>query len=151
MKMKKIISVVTLLTLGATTVSYASIDKNLNKNIKVVQIGGQNIYVDVAYSSLDQQRGLGGKQEIGANQGMLFVFDRPGKYIFWMKDMNFPIDIIWIDKNLKIVYIKKDARPELFPETYEPSVNSSYVIEVKSGFSDTFNVKTGDNVSFIYK
>jgi uncharacterized membrane protein (UPF0127 family) len=85
-----------------TSLVLFSQNKNLNKNIKVVQIGGQNIYVDVAYSSLDQQRGLGGKQEIGANQGMLFVFDRPGKYIFWMKDMNFPIDIIWIDKNLKI-------------------------------------------------
>lgn len=134
-----------------TSLVLFSQNKNLDKNIKVVQIGGQNIYVDVASSSLDQQRGLGGKQEMGANQGMLFMFDRPGKYVFWMKDMNFPIDIIWIDKNLKIVYIKKAASPLLFPETYKPELDSMYVLETKSGFSDTFNVKIGDSVSFIYK
>jgi uncharacterized membrane protein (UPF0127 family) len=67
-----------------------------------------------------------------------------------MKDMNFPIDIIWISEDLNIVYIKKDARPELFPESYRPETKAKYVLEVVSGFSEKNNLKVGDRVEFTY-
>ena len=80
---------------------------------------------------------------------MLFVFDKPGQYPFWMKDMNFAIDIIWIGEDLRVVYIKKDARPELYPETYTPTENAKYVLEVPAGFSEKNNLKVGDSASFL--
>jgi uncharacterized membrane protein (UPF0127 family) len=120
---------------------------NLNK-ITTVSIAGQNIKVDLAITPAQQEQGLSGRQHLGDNQGMLFVFDHSDKYSFWMKDMFFPIDIIWIDENMKVVYIKSGARPELFPETYEPGRDSKYVFEVSSGFAEKNNLKVGDRVVF---
>ena len=121
--------------------------------INSVKIAGQNIKVDLALTSAEQTQGLSGRLNLNENEGMLFVFTNPGKYPFWMKDMNFPIDIIWLGKNMQVVYIKKNASPKLYPETYGPGENdgdAKYVLEVMSGFSDKNNLKVGDSVLFTY-
>jgi hypothetical protein len=64
--------------------------------------------------------------------------------------MNFPIDIIWISDDMRVVYIKKDARPELYPETYGPNTDAKYVLEVPSGFSDQNHLQIGDSAVFTY-
>ena len=120
------------------------------ENIKYVKIAGQSIKVDLALTTTEQQKGLGGQNGLKENEGMLFVFDRPGEYYFWMKGMNFPIDIIWVGEDLRIVYIKKDARPELYLETYDPGRDAKYVLEVISGFSEKNNLKKGDMIEFTY-
>jgi len=120
------------------------------QNIKYVKIAGQNIKVDLALTPAQQSQGLSGRTGLGTDEGMLFIFDKPGIYPFWMKDMNFPIDIIWMDENLQVVYIKKDARPELYPETYEPDTNIKYVLEVPSGFSENNNLKEGGKAELVY-
>ena len=120
-------------------------------NIKYVKIAGQNIKVELALTSAEQTQGLSGRPNLNENEGMLFVFTNPGKYPFWMKDMNFSIDIIWLSEDLKAVYIKKYARPESYPETYGPGENdgnAKYVLEVMSGFSDKNNLKVGDSAEF---
>jgi hypothetical protein len=138
--------------MGFFLVSYAS--KNLAiegfKNIKYVQIAGQNVKVDLALTSAEHSRGLSGRSILNKDEGMLFVFVKSGRYYFWMKEMNFPIDIVWFTKDMKIIYIKKNANPLLYPETYGPSVNSKYVLEVPAGFADKNNLKVGDNVLFTY-
>ena len=118
--------------------------------IKYVKIAGQNIKVDLALTSDAQATGLSGRSELLPDQGMLFVFTAPGKYYFWMKEMNFPIDMIWLGEDMQVVYIKKDALPENFPETYGPDLDSKYVLEVPAGFSDKNNLNVGDVVSFTY-
>ena len=75
-----------------------------------VKIAGQVIKVELAITPEARARGLSGRQGLTQDEGMLFVFDTPGKYPFWMKDMNFAIDMIWISEDSKVVYIKKDAR-----------------------------------------
>ena len=76
-----------------------------------------------------------------------------------MKDMNFPIDMIWLapsvggDDDAKVVYIAKDATPASYPSTFGPGANDQdalYVIEVPSGFADANNLKVGDSVLFTY-
>jgi uncharacterized membrane protein (UPF0127 family) len=123
-------------------------------NIKYVEIGGQKIKVDLALTEIEQTQGLSGRQSLAPNTGMLFVFNKPDKYLFWMKDMNFPIDMIWLTEDMKVDYIKKNASPELYPETYGPSTtdgNAKYVLEVQSGFADKNNLKVGDSIRFIYQ
>jgi len=123
------------------------------EDIKSVNIAGQNIKVDLALTQAEQEQGLSGRQSLNENEGMLFVFAVPGKYAFWMKDMNFPIDMIWLGENMQVVYIKKNADPKLYPETYGPGPNdgdAKYVLEVTSGFSDKNNLKVGDIVTFTY-
>ncbi len=123
------------------------------QNIKSVLIGGQNIQVDLALTQAQEEQGLSGRTSLAANTGMLFAFANPGKYHFWMKDMNFPIDIIWLGSDMHVVYIKADARPELYPEVYGPGPTdrqASYVLEVVSGFSQNNNLKVGDKFEFGY-
>lgn len=117
-------------------------------NIKYVKIAGQNIKVILAETTLEQNRGLSGREKLNENEGMLFVFNHEGNYPFWMKDMNFPIDIIWLDENLKVVYIKKNALPQSYPESFSPGTNAKYVLEVNAGFSEKNNLKEGDTAEF---
>ena len=119
-------------------------------DIKYVKIAGQSVKVDLALTPLEQEQGLSGRTELGPNEGMLFVFDTPGKYSFWMKDMLFPIDMIWLAPDSRVVYVKKDARPESYPESFTPDEEAKYVLEIESGFSDKNNLKVGDRVEFNY-
>jgi uncharacterized membrane protein (UPF0127 family) len=122
-------------------------------NIKYVEIGGQKIKVDLALTEVEQEQGLSGRKSLNENEGMLFVFPQSGKYLFWMKDMNFPIDIIWLTSDMKVDYIKNNASPELYPETYGPGIsdgNAKYVLEVSSGFANKNNLKVGDSIQFVY-
>lgn len=130
--------------------------ENKPENIKSVKIAGQTIKVELALTPVERAQGLSGRNELKENEGMLFIFDKPGRYPFWMKDMNFPIDIIWLapseggDLEAKVIYIKKDARPESYPNTYGPGPDqdTKYVLEVVSGFAEKNNLKAGDRVKF---
>ena len=119
-------------------------------DIKYVKIAGQSVKVDLALTPLEQEQGLSGRTELGPNEGMLFVFDTPGKYSFWMKDMLFPIDMIWLAPDSRVVYVKKDARLESYPESFTPDEEAKYVLEVESGFADKYNLQVGDRVEFKY-
>ncbi len=125
-------------------------ENNLNFNkIQYVKIAGKILKVDLALTSEAQEQGLSGRKELKEDEGMLFVFDYMGQYSFWMKNMNFPIDIIWISDDFKVVYIKKNATPESYPETFLPDQNTKYVLEVSAGFSEKNNLKVGDKVEFL--
>jgi len=117
--------------------------------INYVEIGGSKIKVEVADSSSERMQGLSGRDSIKEDEGMLFVFPYADIYPFWMKDMKFPIDIIWLDQDMKIVYIKSDAEPKSFPESFMPTDNSLYVLEVFASFSENNNLKVGDQAQFL--
>ncbi|MBP9714945.1 MAG: DUF192 domain-containing protein [Candidatus Pacebacteria bacterium] len=118
--------------------------------IKNVEVANQKIKVDVVNTPETRAQGLSGRESLAENEGMLFVFDNPSDYSFWMKDMNFSIDMIWIGEDMKITYIKKNATPESYPEGFGPKEKTSkYVLEVFSGFSDKYDLETGDKVLFL--
>jgi hypothetical protein len=94
-------------------------------------------------------QGLSGRDSLSDNTVMLFVFDRPGKYGIWMKDMNFPIDIIWLDEKGKVVTVESNVSPDTFPKTFYPASDSLYTIEAKSGFIDKNRLGVGATVSII--
>ena len=118
-------------------------------NIKYVKIAGQTVKVDLALTPKEQEQGLSGRIMLSSNQGMLFIFQKPSINYFWMKDMNFPIDMIWIDNNFRVIYIKKDVPPSTYPSSFGPGVDNSYVLEVSDGFSEKNNLKEGDIVEFL--
>ena len=120
-------------------------------NIKSVEIGGQNVLVDLALTDAQKEQGLSGRTSLAPNTGMLFVFSTPNKYLFWMKDMNFAIDMIWITADMHVDYIAKDATPASYPATFGPGVNDQdalYVLEVNSGFAEQNGLRVGDSVLF---
>ena len=118
--------------------------------IKTVKIGGQIIKVELVQTLEAQAQGLSGRTGLAQDTGMLFVFSGPGEYDFWMKDMKFPLDMIWIGDDLHVIYIQKNATPRSYPATFGPAQDAKYVLEVNAGFADVHNVKTGDSVQFGY-
>ncbi|MFA6256705.1 MAG: DUF192 domain-containing protein [Candidatus Paceibacterota bacterium] len=121
----------------------------LPENIRYAVLAGQSVKVELAITKEAQIRGLSGRSGLPEGEGMLFIFDTPSKKIFWMKDMNFAIDMIWITEGKKVVYIEKNARPESYPGTYfGPDTRVKYVLEVPAGFADKYNLEPGNPVVF---
>ena len=131
----------------------SSIDADFFPNYKKTTISINGINVTMAIASTDEQRirGLSGIEKMNENEGMLFLFDKPSKQGFWMNKMNFPIDIIWLDSNNKVVHIEKQLEPcKLFLAcpVYNPEVDSLYVIELHSGFADDHSIKNDMIINF---
>jgi len=112
----------------------------------------QNVCVEsqIADSNAERTQGLMFRDKLEEKQAMLFIFPEEDKYSFWMKNMRFALDIIWIDSNKKIVDIKKDIPPcnSNICESFIPQVKAKYVLEVNSGFTDKYRINLGDNVRF---
>lgn len=104
----------------------------------------KDIQLEIADTPEKRVQGLSGRKELAQGQGMLFVFDTLQKAGIWMKDMNFPIDIIWFDEQKTVVYIKEHATPESFPEVFIPSTPASFVLEVPAGFAKERGIEMGD-------
>ena len=125
--------------------------KNNNQNITqkeghIVKVGTARVLIDIADTPTLRARGLSGRKLLLDDQGMYFIFDHPGMYPFWMKEMNFPIDIIWIGEHMSVVDITKSASPSSFPQTFVSSAPALYVLEVQAGFAERHGVKIGDQV-----
>ncbi|HKR72629.1 MAG TPA: DUF192 domain-containing protein [Candidatus Nitrosocosmicus sp.] len=119
------------------------------RSTSVVKVNNMSIDVILASTPSDQSKGLAIRDSLNENEGMLFVFKNPQKHSFWMKDMKFPIDIIWADSVGKIVHIEKNLQPCIFllPCTsYSPTSDSLYVLEVVSNFTNKYNVNIGDQI-----
>jgi len=115
----------------------------------LVSVGGVNLTVTLSTTPESQSKGLAIKNSIAQNEGMLFIFKSPQKYSFWMKDMKFPIDILWADSSGKIVHIEKNLQPCVFflpCPSYSPNDNSLYVLEVISNFTNKFDINIGDQI-----
>lgn len=108
------------------------------------------IQAELAVSDYDHQKGLMHREMLPENTGMLFVFNSADIYPFWMKNMNFGLDIIWISEDKRIVDIKENVLPcqDLSQECVNllPCCNARYVIEVKAGFVKEHKISVGDKV-----
>ena len=96
-------------------------------------------------------KGLSVKDALDENEAMLFVFGNEGEHTFWMKDMKFPIDIIWLDGNKTVVHIEHNLQPcgyGLLCPTYKPSQDSLYVLETVGGFAEKHDVIQGTQIQF---
>jgi uncharacterized membrane protein (UPF0127 family) len=124
-----------------------------NKKTPQVTINNHIFNLAIAKTDTEKKIGLSKYRNIPQNFGMLFPFGKPDYYSFWMKNMKFPIDIIFI-RNNKIVTIFKNASPpksnnELLP-IYRNQNLSDTVLEINTGLSDKYNFKTGDLVKINY-
>jgi len=114
-----------------------------------VRIGDGVFAARVAKTSDERKEGLSGTSDLRQDQAMLFVYDRDDKWSIWMKDMNYPIDIIWLDKDKKVVYIVKNAPPESYPyETFTPKQEARYVLEIPAGTVGPKSITIGTEAMF---
>jgi uncharacterized protein len=113
-----------------------------------VYVGNSVVQVVVVSTEKAKQKGLGGRTHLDEGEGMLFFFDNEDIYPFWMKDMQFPIDIIWIAADGTIVDMWQNASPDTYPNAYHPRAKSKYVLEVYAGFAQKNNLHEGNMVRF---
>lgn len=112
------------------------------------------LHIAIARTQNERTRGLSGLEQINSNEGMLFVFGYNDFHTIWMRDMNFPIDIIWLDDSYGVVDYKEHASPDSFRNVNDAEVFTSksparYVLEVQDGFISTFDVQIDDK--FVFK
>jgi uncharacterized protein len=106
------------------------------------------VHARVADTPQASERGLSGTVSLPKDAGMLFIFVVPGKYGFWMKDMNYPIDMVWIGADKKVLGIARDVKPESYPEVFYPPSPMSYVLELNSGGARDHDIATGTKLVF---
>ncbi len=115
---------------------------------KKVTGNGHEVTAYDTENEADRARGLGGLKCIPDNQGMLFSHDAAGVHCYWMKDMKFAIDMIWLDKDKKIIHIEQNVKPETYPKSFCPNGPAYYVLEVNTGKTYEFNWQTGMQLNF---
>ncbi|WP_086476280.1 MULTISPECIES: DUF192 domain-containing protein [Arenibacter] len=103
--------------------------------------------IEIAESEYETATGLMYRESMEANQAMLFVFEDVAMRSFYMKNTAIPLDILYIDEDLKIVSFQKNARP--FDETgLSSQFPAKYVLEINAGKSDEWGLKVGDHIKY---
>ena len=117
-----------------------------------VVINNAKVFVTRAVTAAEVTKGLSGTPNLPTDHGMLFIFKSADHYRFWMPDMNFPLDIIWIGADRKVVDISKNVPPladKTKPVYYRPIVPAKYVLEVNAGWSDAHGIAPGEDAQFL--
>lgn len=135
-----IISVVVfIIALQAEAPGYTSAVVTFNTNV--------DFSVAIADNNNKRQQGLSGVQSLKYNEGMLFVFDTVDYHQFWMKDMLFPLDFVWIDQNWNVADITENVLPGTYPQIFTPKVPVQYVLEIPAGSVEKFGITIDTKVS----
>ncbi len=116
------------------------------QTIPTLRVGDQSIILEMADTEEKRVQGLSGRPSLESNRGMLFVFDEVGSYGFWMKDMHFAIDIVWISADLRVAGVSKNAQPESYPNIFYSPTPIKYVLELNSGESEKLGIDTGSEL-----
>lgn len=122
-----------------------------DNDVVAVEVGGRRFETELAVSDAKKTLGLTlyDDTDFSTNEAMLFLFDHPSTYAFWMKDMKFPIDIIWLKDNTVVdidsdVPVPKEAGE---PPRYHPSVPINRVLEVRAGEAANIHVNDSINIT----
>lgn len=108
-----------------------------------VKIGKEKYRLYVSDTEPKRMRGLSEVASMPNNQGMLFIFEEPDTYGFWMKDMKFPLDMIFLRES-KVVDLKENVLETSFPQIYYPITAVDAVIELRTGQIKKTGIRIGD-------
>lgn len=117
-----------------------------------MRVGNAELSVEIRKTPMERTHGLSGRPDLQNDRGILFVFEEPDVYPFWMKEMRFPIDIIWIERGSDITGqpivadVTANISPDSFPERFTPPVPVRYAIEVNAGWAEQHGIQIGDPV-----
>jgi uncharacterized membrane protein (UPF0127 family) len=130
----------------------------------MLSLGSLKIPVTIAATPQSQEQGLSNTASLPSNQGMLFIFDTPDTYGFWMKDMRYPLDFVWIDTTMKIIGVTSNVAPGTYPKVFyctQPACPNPArqnhsggdevgrvrsMLEVNAGFSTQHDLKVGQQL-----
>lgn len=140
------ISALILVIAGAGAFAYRSMSfRTVVKNIEG-QLSPSQMRFEIADTPAKQELGLGNRADIPDNYGMLFVFKKPDRFGFWMKDMLVPIDIIWLSDTGSIILIDHSVDPATYPHVFYPPIPVKYVLETRAGYASDHGWTVGTKV-----
>lgn len=106
-------------------------------------------FVEIAETQAEKAKGLMFRESLKEDKGMLFVYNEEGNYSFWMKNTSITLDIIWINSEKEVVYIKREAQPcNEECEILTSSENAQFVLEIKGGTTEKSNISIGNKIEF---
>jgi len=108
--------------------------------------GGREYHLEIVSTAESQQKGLGSRRNMASDRGMIFVFDPPATQCFWMKDMQFPLDIIWLNSAKQVTKVAANVSPSSYPEKYCSDNATKYVIEINAGEAKKADIAVGDTL-----
>lgn len=111
--------------------------------VGTVVIGGAKVQAEIADEPAEQVQGLSNHAPLSDTGGMFFIFPNESAQGFWMKDMLFSLDMIWLDRNLVVVDVTEGATPASYPAIFSPEENAQYVLEVNAGFAQAHGIAKG--------
>lgn len=117
--------------------------------MQTVRINGVDIQVEVVDTVEAQQLGLSGRTSLAEGTGMLFAFQTDDIWSMWMKDMNFSIDIVWVQSDGTIVTIAHNASPESYPSVFASDEPARFVLEVPAGFTTKNGIEEGMHMELL--
>jgi len=114
------------------------------RKVERAVIGETEITLEIADDPAERTRGLGGRASIPKNHAMLFIFDTTDYHGIWMQEMEFPLDIIWLNEYTEVIHIERNVSPNTYPKTFRPQRPARYVLEFNAGFAQQNHLKIGD-------
>lgn len=104
--------------------------------------------IEIARTQEEKEKGLMYRENLGKDRGMLFINREEVIYPFWMKSMQFPLDIIWLDNNSEIVFIAKNAQPCAGEcNNIIPDKPARYILELNAGEVERIGLQVGDKIN----
>ncbi|MDB5181638.1 MAG: hypothetical protein JWP13_401 [Candidatus Saccharibacteria bacterium] len=123
-----------------------STQNNSAKSAYQLRLDGVRYVLETAFTPQQQEKGLGGRERLAESKGMLFWYPREGEQCFWMKDMRFPIDIIWVSANKHVTHLEESLSPSTYPQTF--CAQGQYVIELDAGEVVKHSLNVGAALDF---
>lgn len=151
MNKKTFLRIIMILIITGGLFGYLALSHSRNQIAYIETFSGEKILVRVADMPREREQGLSGVERLADNEGMLFLFDKPDRYVFWMKDMNFALDIIWLKKvsqnTYQVVYLEENVLPDSYPQTFSPDEDSDAVLELNVFQAKAFHLEKGVDVT----
>lgn len=120
-----------------------------DREVRVLAINDVQLNVTMLTSTASRVQGLSGVEFLPEQTGYFFVFDNPGYHGIWMPDMLLDIDIIWLDKDLRVVHMAENISPDTYPEIFHSDKLALYVLEVNAGMAREWGMEIGSKLEWL--
>jgi len=133
--------------LATSTLDQLFTDTHTQK-IVILSTSEKVIPAILAQTPVELSQGLSGRESLPMDQGMLFAFPQPGNHGFWMKEMRFPIDIIWLGEDKVVKGVTASITPDTYPTIFYPPSPVRYVLELNAGQNIKMGLAIGTKIDF---
>lgn len=138
----------TLKAVNATEPNKAEVIAKWYTPLSPLILGVVHLQASIADTESEREQGLSGTAYLPTGIVKLFVFENAAPWAFWMKDMQYPIDIIWLDETKTVIHIAPNLTPESYPQSFAPTSPARYVIETQSGFTQINHITIGTKATW---